>query len=314
MRILVYGAGVIGSNLAADLHASGKDVTLLARGEWADMIEKNGLSIRSAFTSVKKNYRIPVIRELKETDLYDVIFVVMRATQTDSVIDILKENISRNIVFIGNSLSPGETASKLKDKNVMFGFYMAAGHREKNKAVSFSLKKITIGQLKNSPSNEELISRIFKDTRIRVTYEPNMGDYLLCHAAFVTPIGFACYHCDGDLKKIMNDKVYLNKIIDANIEGYAAIEKAGHNILPSSDQDYHSERYRKLCYGVYKVMCSTFIGKICASDHAMNAEEEMMSLSGGLKKFFEENNAEYPVFKELEDDALEHLRKLHQGS
>ena len=27
-----------------------------------------------------------------------------------------------------------------------------------------------------------------------------MGDYLLCHAAFVLPAAFACYKTDGDLK------------------------------------------------------------------------------------------------------------------
>lgn len=29
-----------------------------------------------------------------------------------------------------------------------------------------------------------------------------MGDYLLCHAAFVVPAAFACYKTDGDLKKL----------------------------------------------------------------------------------------------------------------
>ncbi|MCR5794147.1 MAG: hypothetical protein K6G61_02200 [Solobacterium sp.] len=308
MRILVYGAGVIGSNLAADLYASGKDVTLLARGAWADVIEKNGLTIESAITHRKKNFRIPVIRSLKKTDLYDVIFVVLRSTQADSVTDVLRENISRNIVFTGNSLSAEKTAEKLKGRNVMFAFYMAAGRREEDRVVSFTMKKITIGQLEDSMANEELVRRIFSDTKIRVTYEPNMGDYLLCHAAFVVPVGFACYHCDGDLGRIKNDKEYLNRIIDANIEGYQAIENAGHVILPASDQDYHSSRYRKLCYAVYKVMCSTPIGTICASNHAMNAADEMLSLSCELKRFFDGTGAEYPVYKELEADALEHLQ------
>ena len=80
MRVLIIGAGVIGSNLAADLFSSGRDVTLLARGEWADALEKNGLVIDPIFSPGKKTYRIPVIRELKEDDVFDAVFVVMRYT------------------------------------------------------------------------------------------------------------------------------------------------------------------------------------------------------------------------------------------
>ena len=308
MRILVYGAGVIGANLAADLVASGRDVTLLARGAWADTLAQNGLTIHPVFSLRKRTWRIPVIRELKSDDAYDVIFVVMRYTQLDSVIPVLQNNVSKNIALIGNDPCAPAYREKLKGKNVLFGFYMAAGHREPDRVVSISLKKITIGQLRDDPANEDLIRRIFDGTKIKAIYEPNMEDYLLCHAAFVMPIGFACYHSDGDLKKISRDKVYLHRIIDANIEAYQAIESAGHEILPASDKDYHSEKYRKLCYRVYRIMCSTVIGKICASDHAMNAVEEMAAVNEGLKRFFDAHQASYPTYRELEADARKHLK------
>jgi 2-dehydropantoate 2-reductase len=46
MRVLVYGAGVLGSHLAHMLLRGGNGVTLLARGEWKRTIDKDGLVIR----------------------------------------------------------------------------------------------------------------------------------------------------------------------------------------------------------------------------------------------------------------------------
>ena len=46
MKILVYGAGVLGCNLERNLFHAGKDVTLLARGNWAEEIRKHGRRIK----------------------------------------------------------------------------------------------------------------------------------------------------------------------------------------------------------------------------------------------------------------------------
>ena len=46
MKFLVFGAGVLGCNLANNLFRAGKDVTLLARGAWAEEIPGNGLRIK----------------------------------------------------------------------------------------------------------------------------------------------------------------------------------------------------------------------------------------------------------------------------
>lgn len=308
MRILVFGVGVIGSNLARNLFRAGKDVTVIARGSWAEKIQKDGLRIKDKFSPRVSVSRIPVVTELKPEDKYDVIFVVMRYTQVSSIIDILRANQTKNIVFVGNNVRTRAIAASLPEKNVLFAFALSAGHRESDWVASIDLKKITIGQLVDAPSNEQLIGQIFDGTKYRVVYEPNMEDYLLCHAAFVVPAAFACYKTDGDLKKLKRNTAYLNKMVDANIEGYRAIRNAGHEILPKDDQNFEGEAYRKTCLRFFKLMCATSLGKICASDHAMNAVEEMSALDRDLKRFFDENGAEYPVWKELEKESGRYLK------
>ena len=308
MKILVFGAGVLGCNLAKNLFRAGKDTTLLARGKWADEIRRNGLRVKNALSHHTSVYRIPVVTELKPDDRYDAIFVAVRYTQLEAAMDALRANETKNIIFVGNNVRASETAACLPGKNVMFAFTSAAGHRESDRVVSADLRKITIGQLKDAPSNEEQIGQIFAGTKYKVTYEPNMGDYLLCHAAFVVPATFACYKTDGDLRKLKKDTVYLNRLIDANIEGYRAIKNAGCEILPKCDTEFEGAAYRKTCLRFYKLMCATALGKICASDHAMNAVEEMSALNRDLKQFYDENGAQYPVWKALEQECGRYLK------
>ena len=307
MKFLIFGAGVLGCNLANNLFRAGKDVTLLARGAWAEEIRSNGLRIKNTLSRRMTASPIPVAAGLSPEDAYDVIFVAVRYTQLETIVEALRASRAKTIIFVGNNVRASGTAALLPEKNVLFAFTSAAGHREADHVDSVDLRKITVGTLRDTPSREALIREIFAGTKYRVTYEPNMEDYLLCHAAFVLPAVFACYKTDGNLKKLKKDNTYLNRLIDANIEGYRAIRNAGHEILPDADKEFDGAAYRKTCLRFFRLMCATVLGKICVSDHAMNAVDEMRALNRDMKAFFDDTGAQYPVWQALEAECGRYL-------
>jgi 2-dehydropantoate 2-reductase len=300
MKILVYGAGVLGCNIANNFYRAKRDVTLLARGEWKQTLQKSGLKIKNklAFGKISES-KVKIISTLDRQDRYDVIFVVVRYTQIESVLPILRANVSTNIIFVGNNLSADKVAYALSDKNVMFAFASSAGHRERDAVVSVDVKKMTIGQLDGANINKPFIEAIFKGTKYKLTYEPNMQDWLLCHAAAVIPAAFACYYTQGNLKKIKNDKVYLNKLVDAVIEAYSAIKMAGHSLLPKSEESYNTKKFKRVNYLLFKLLAATFLGEVCVSDHAMNAVDEMGKLAQDLQTFMDGCGATYPTWSNL---------------
>lgn len=307
MKILIIGAGVLGCNMAHNFYRAGKDITLLARGKWGETIKEKGLIIKDKFSIKSSCDKIPVINELGREDVYDVIFICLRYTQLQSIIDTLKDNVSKNIVFIGNNVDAEGYAAILPEKNVMFGFVSSAGHRETERVVSIDLKKITVGDIKTHTSNEKFIDEIFSETKYKICYEPNIGDYLISHAAFVIPAAFACYYTDGNLKKIKNNKIFIYKIIDANAECYSAVEALGHELLPKGEEEYHSTKYRKMCYRFYKLMCATALGKLCASDHAMSAVDEMNILASELEKMIVKAGIKAENYFELKQYIMKYL-------
>ena len=103
MRILVYGAGVLGCELTHVLLQNKKNVvTLLARGEWKEMIDQKGLVIRHWAQRRTTTERVKTIDVLAPDDFYDLVFVVVQAGQLPDVLPALKANRSQYFVFVGN--------------------------------------------------------------------------------------------------------------------------------------------------------------------------------------------------------------------
>ena len=135
MRILVYGAGVLGCELAHVLLQNKKnDVTLLARGEWKERIDQKGLVIRQWAQRKTTVDRVRTIDVLAPEDFYDLVFVVLQAGQLPDVLPVLKANRSPYFVFVGNDPHAKQVLEAMQrpaDK-VDFGFQNTAGRRQRD--------------------------------------------------------------------------------------------------------------------------------------------------------------------------------------
>ena len=64
MKILFYGAGVIGSLYAARLHTAGCDVSILARGQRLADLREYGIVLEQAVTGKRTTAHVNVVEQL----------------------------------------------------------------------------------------------------------------------------------------------------------------------------------------------------------------------------------------------------------
>lgn len=305
MRILVYGAGVLGSYLAHELERGGHRVTMLARGRRADELEKNGNVIRHYFQFRTTVHNVRVIRELQPDDVYDLIFVVMKYPDFESVLPALAANRSRHIVLMGNNASPGQMEEYLQThspvpKKVAFAFLSIAGWRENGLVISVRSPrtKINIGGLGKDLSWRSVIDQALVNTKFKWSYQKDMDDWLKSHFVFILSLNFIASSYNGHLRRAAKDKKLLQLVIDAVDEGHHVLEKNGYTVTPAAQKQF-ARKQRKLFYFLLKILLSTPISGILLSDKAVSANETT-ALQHAFNQLKKRANMATPAWDELQ--------------
>ena len=102
MRILIYGAGVIGSLYAALLAKAGYDISIYARGKRLEVLKNNGLLYKKDQSIIKAE--IKILGKVPNDDIYDYVLLTVRENQLYEALAELKHNKSNTIVTMVNSL------------------------------------------------------------------------------------------------------------------------------------------------------------------------------------------------------------------
>lgn len=305
MRILVYGAGVQGCELAHRLLQNKKNVvTLLARGEWKERIDQKGLVIRHWTQCKTTTDRVQTIDSLAPDDQYDLIFVAMQACQLPQVLPALKGNKSEYIVFVGNDPHAKQVVEALQRPadRIAFGFQNNGGRREHDRVVSVHVGAgMTVGGAISPLSGvfRQRLQTAFDGVKYKLTFYSDMDEWLKCHLALILPVCYVCYACGGDLHRASKEQ--RTAILDAAYEGCVMLKAAGIPVNDAENTDYYKPGApdRRKMEAMILAMCKTPLGQLCASDHAMHAVAEMRYLDEAFEVLRQQAGATMPMWEKL---------------
>lgn len=291
MKVLVYGAGVIGGQLVHALTISGNDVTVIARGAWKETLEKDGLRIRH-YIQRKDTTDHPRVLEKPDGQRYDIAFAVMQYRQMEQILEDLAAVNCPIVVLVGNNLSASEMERRIlratvSPKEVLFGFGSTAGTRENGKLTTVHTGdgKLTIGKAYAEATAEEktLLKRLFAGSRMAVSYCDDMDAWLKYHAAFILPVVYLCYKTGCDLKKSTKEDRKL--LLDAAGDAYHLLMELGYPVRPAGDEkSLEPGMTNKLAGLVIRLVSKTRLGALCTTEHCRHAPQEMEDLD---KAFWE---------------------------
>lgn len=129
MKILIVGAGAMGSLFGGRLKAQQTEVLLYNRNNpHVEEINQSGLTIVERNNQETK-VLLKVVHEISETDHYDVVLVLVKAHATKAVLETLKNSFSVETLFVTmqNGLGNLNVIAELFPKNPVVAGTMGSG-------------------------------------------------------------------------------------------------------------------------------------------------------------------------------------------
>jgi 2-dehydropantoate 2-reductase len=239
MKILVYGAGVIGSIYAARLQEAGYTVSLLARGERAVSLRTQGILLEDASTGHRTTTQVSLVDHLAPTDSYDVVIVTVRLDQLPSILPILAANHQiPTILFMLNNPDSMQRLEMLEPHRVLLGFPSIGGSRQ-GELIRYThhpaLIQTTLGKEDGrvTPRLRQLTTA-FKNAGFSVALNSDMPSWLKMHAVIDVCMWAAVVMTQGGSAQLGRTRKHVVMIIQSAREGLQALRAQGIPIMPLS--------------------------------------------------------------------------------
>ena len=242
MKILVYGAGPLGSLFAARLMQGGHDVSLLARGERLEQLRQHGLVLENVQTREQTTSCPNIVEQLAPGDAYDLVLVIMRKNCAASTLPPLQSNHhTPNVLFLmNNAAGPDEFVAALGAARVLVGFPSSAGYRKAHIMCYLGgsaerIIPIPFGEADGSITERTLwvADALASMPGYQAEIHTDMDAWLKTHVALLMPsLAAALYACGTDNYRLARTRDGVVLAARAIREGFSVLKALGLPITP----------------------------------------------------------------------------------
>ena len=290
MKLLIYGAGVIGSLYAAAFAEAGYNTTVYARGKRLKALQTLGLQYEKNGKIHRAN--VTVIGTLENDDWYDFIFLTVKENQVHTALQELKHNISPNIVTMVNTLEAYGNWERICGTGRIIPAFPGAGGSYENGILKADftpriIQVTTFAEINGNKSERlKKLAALFTASNIPHGIVKDMHSWQLCHLALVVPIADAYYKAKNPEtvwkeSNIMYDTVWQ---IKKNLQ---TLYRSGINLSPPKMHLLRLLPVRILQH-IFTLIFKSHFGYIFMYRHSIKAPDEMNRLHVQLYRYLEE--------------------------
>jgi 2-dehydropantoate 2-reductase len=277
-RILIVGAGVIGSLYAMRFFLRGIDVTLLARGERLRDLADNGF--RYSEKGTVRTAPVNIIGRLEADDVYDFIFVAVRYDQMESALESLRENQSRTLVTLSNAVTY-DRFTAISGSRLLPGFPGAGGDIKDGVLFADFAGKTYFGEIDGSRSDRvRELAGVFERANLPHEIADDMIAFHRTHAAFIAPTRH--FYADGKVldAKTARGFATLGKLADEIKRNMASLD-----ILTPASMNVVAKLPKWVIVGIFKIMLALpFTQDVLLGNHAQGTVAEVALLHEDLRR------------------------------
>jgi 2-dehydropantoate 2-reductase len=281
VKMLIVGAGVIGTVYGAHVAAAGHQVSVLRHGPRTGDVAEGGMRARDVLSGERIDVR-PALVPRAAGD-YDVVLVAVRRDQLASACAELAVLTGEPaVVFFGNNPAGRAAIPGDLPGDAYLGFPGVGGVMADGTADYVRIRQQPTALPRSPDSRLAALEAALSSRGFAVQRVADMDGWLAYHAAFVACVAAALYRCGTDPVRLAANRPVLTLMCQAITGAFAGLRRQGTAGLPRNLAVLHSPLLKAVAVRYWARTMRSPMGELCFAGHSRHAEAEMRALGDDM--------------------------------